>query len=350
MHSRSQRNGFTLVELLVVIAIIGILIGMLLPAVQQVREAARRTACMNNIRQLSLACLNYESSRQQFPPGIGTPSNYNQSPKWYADGTWEFSAQTGGNFESFYGWGFYLLPFSEQGNVSAVYNQEKPTGWGGSTGLIPSTGELLNETPLPLHLCPSDESGDPINHCFFDTTPLGGGEISESARSNYVASIGNLNVWARGNPINSSMFGMFGVNSRLKQSELIDGTSNVIMLGERATRPDMDLNGDEGTELDDASPALVRGAIWIGTVSPQNLPATPAGGGGRYCVLGRTGPDNSYEVNGRLASASIASSAHPGGANCGLGDGSTHFFSDNLSNVTLQDLSMISDGAVVSEF
>lgn len=350
MHPRSKRNGFTLVELLVVIAIIGILVGMLLPAVQQVREAARRVTCMNNIRQLSLACLNYESSRQQFPPGVGTPSDYNKAPKWYPAGGWEWSAQSGGNFGSFYGWGFYLLPFCEQGSIAAGYNQGKPTSWGGAIGLDPGTGKPLNESTLPFHLCPSDESGEAANQCYFDTAPQGGGDISKSARSNYVASIGNLNVWARANNKNSNRFGMFGVNSRSKFSDLNDGSSNVIMFGERATRSDRDLNGEQGTGLDGASPALVKGAIWIGTVWPQNLPESPAGGGGRYCVLGRTGPDNAYEVNGRLASASIASSAHPGGAVVAFGDGSTHFLDDNLSNVTLQDLTMTSDGSVVGEY
>lgn len=344
-----RRTAFTLVELLVVIAIIGILIGMLLPAVQQVRESARRVTCQNNLRQLALATHNYESAHQEFPPGTGTPSRYNQSPAWYADGTWDFSSNTGGNFEAFYGWAFYLLPFCDQENISSVYTQNTATGWGGTTGLDAS-GQLLNERPIPIFLCPSDESGDPINQCFFDTAPLGGGEVSLSARSNYVASIGNLNVWRRGNPVNSNLFGVFGVNSRTEIASLRDGTSNVILFGERATRPDTDLNGQEDTEQDSASAAIVQGAIWIGTVHPQGLPSFPAGGGGRYCVLGRTGEDNAYEVNGRLASASIASSGHPGGASVAFGDGSTHFLSDNLSNTTLQDLSMMQDGAVVGEF
>ena len=351
MRVQINRRGFTLVELLVVIAIIGILIGMLLPAVQQVRESARRVTCQNNLRQLALATLNYESAHQEFPPGTGTGFRYNQTPAWYADGIWEFSGQTGGNFDAFYGWAFFLLPFCDQENISSVYTQGPTTGWGGTIGVDPSTGQLLNETPLAIFQCPSDESGDPINQFFFDTAPLGGGEVSLSARSNYVASIGNLNVWQRGSPANNSaLFGVFGVNSRSKIADLQDGTSNVIMFGERATRPDTDLMGLEDTGRDGASAAIVQGAIWIGTVNPQGLPVFPAGGGGRYSVLGRTGPDNSYEVNGRLPSQSIASSGHPGGASVAFGDGSTHFLNNNLSNTTLQDLSMMRDGAVVGEF
>lgn len=350
MKSVIRQRAFTLVELLVVIAIIGILIGMLLPAVQQVREAARRTACLNNMRQLSLACLNYESSYQNFPPGVSTPVNYNKFPQWYPAGTWEWSAQSGGNYGAFYSWAFHLLPFCEQNNIHAAYTQGKPTGWGGTTAMVPGSSELFNEFTLPLYLCPSDESGEELNQCYFDTTPLGGGDISKSGRSNYVASIGNLNVWARANSNNSALFGMFGVNSEAGFSDLGDGSSNVIMFGERATRSDRDLNGDEDTGLDNASPALVKGAIWIGTVWPANLPETPAGGGGRYCVLGRSGPANAYEVNGRLASAGIASSAHPGGAACTFGDGSTHFLDDNLSNETLQNLTMMRDGAVVGDY
>lgn len=350
MKNQFRRRAFTLVELLVVIAIIGILIGMLLPAVQQVREAARRTVCLNNLRQMSLACLNYESARQEFPPGLGTPSKYNQIAGWYSADGWEFSSTSGGNFGAFYGWAFYLLPFCEQGNISAVYNQGTPTGWGGTIGVDPSTGQLLNETSIPMFVCPSDDSGDTINQFFFDTSPLGGGPITKSGKSNYVASLGNLNSWARANPSNSARFGVFGVNTRTKFSDLQDGSSNVILFGERATRSDTDLLGETGTGLDGASAVEVQGAIWIGTVWPANLSTLPAGGGGRYCVLGRSGPDNSYEVNGRLASASIASSGHTGGANCTLGDGSTHFLSDDLSNETLQNLTMMKDGSVVREF
>ena len=109
---KKQRNAFTLVELLVVIAIIGILIGMLLPAVQQTREAARRVSCANNLRQMGIAMLNFESSHQHFPSGyVSTPTSDGSVPSgvfidpatWYAGPGW--------------GWGAQILPFIDGGNI-----------------------------------------------------------------------------------------------------------------------------------------------------------------------------------------------------------------------------------------
>ena len=101
-HSLAPKRGFTLVELLVVIAIIGILIGMLLPAVQQVREAARRTQCANNIRQISLAALNFESANTRFPSGWQSNDNTIEGgPGW--------------------AWSTELLPFLEQQNLSLIH-------------------------------------------------------------------------------------------------------------------------------------------------------------------------------------------------------------------------------------
>ena len=122
--NRNQRNktGFTLVELLVVIAIIGILIGMLLPAVQSVREAARRTQCQNNLRQIGLACLNYESARQQLPPGV----------------TDDDSSLIDANHTGF----VFLLPFMEQANLFDQF--DLTTDWKSATN-----------APLPTTCCPA---------------------------------------------------------------------------------------------------------------------------------------------------------------------------------------------------
>src|SRR5689334_7476393 len=125
------RRGFTLIELLVVIAIIAVLIGLLLPAVQKVREAAARTQCSNNLKQIALACHNFENTFGYLPPPRGT--NY--------DG-----------FTSYRGWMCEILPYIEQQNL---YNQMYTTPW--NTGYF-----AMYVTPLKTYSCPSDPRGAPI--------------------------------------------------------------------------------------------------------------------------------------------------------------------------------------------
>lgn len=139
MTSLSKRRGFTLVELLVVIAIIGILIGMLLPAVQQVREAARRTQCLNNVRQIALASLNFESAYMHFPT-----SGCSLDTRWrdnFGDAA-GYSTETGT-------WTYQILPFIEQNNL---HNLRGTFGWDDP---IPNSTEGVSATHVPAFVCPS---------------------------------------------------------------------------------------------------------------------------------------------------------------------------------------------------
>ena len=136
-------SGFTLVELLVVIAIIGILIGMLLPAVQQVREAARRIDCSNRTRQLGLASLNYESAHNALPPG------------WRVD---DGTSLTG------WGWAATILPFLEAGNLNDRIDFR---------GAVDANPEVLTEV-VPVFLCPSDPAAE-ILELNADVAPVGSG-------------------------------------------------------------------------------------------------------------------------------------------------------------------------------
>ncbi|MEM9412037.1 MAG: DUF1559 domain-containing protein [Planctomycetota bacterium] len=139
----SRRIAFTLVELLVVIAIIGILIGMLLPAVQSVREAARRTSCLNNLRQLGVACINFESTFSAFPT-----SGNKQSDLWY-----QIDVNTGpisGISKESAGWCFQILPYIEQQNIANLRSPSLSL-----TAVSPTTGLALVETQIPMMTCPS---------------------------------------------------------------------------------------------------------------------------------------------------------------------------------------------------
>jgi prepilin-type N-terminal cleavage/methylation domain-containing protein/prepilin-type processing-associated H-X9-DG protein len=170
MRSRiPRRRGFTLIELLVVIAIIAILIGLLVPAVQKVREAAARAQCLNNLHQIGLAMHAYHDVNKHFPPAFAKPSNY--------------------------GWGVFLLPYLEQ---TPLYNLINPNG--GSTLSV----NALTTMTLPVFVCPSDGSG-PIN------TFLSG--------------------YGKGNYVPSEQVCDGG--SKIPIGQIRDGTSNTLMVGER---------------------------------------------------------------------------------------------------------------------
>lgn len=205
----STRVAFTLVELLVVIAIVGILIGMLLPAVQSVREAARRTACANNLRQIAIASLNYETSLQELPPA-------SLFPKVASDGLTPLQ-----NSEDLNGWSAQslLLPYMEQVNLSSVinynigYKDHPPITIGSSTEQIPSFR-------IDTYLCPSeicdkrrDEGTDEENY------PL-----------SYGANVGDWFVY---DPVARKIgAGVLGTNRSLNLSSVTDGTSNTLMFSE----------------------------------------------------------------------------------------------------------------------
>ncbi|HEY3393416.1 MAG TPA: DUF1559 domain-containing protein, partial [Lacipirellulaceae bacterium] len=134
----ANQRGFTLVELLVVIAIIGILVALLLPAIQAAREAARRTQCQNNLKQQALALLNYENTRGEFPPGVIRDGSYN----------------TGGQY--YHGWTHDIMPYSEDVALRALYVEDVPIHSPPSNDPKVMKAVQFRETFVPLYHCPSD--------------------------------------------------------------------------------------------------------------------------------------------------------------------------------------------------
>ncbi len=348
-RTQNLRSAFTLVELLVVIAIIGILIGMLLPAVQQVREAARRVSCSNNSRQLGLAALNYESARQKLPP------------------SWLLPKTSATNGESLDGWSaqFQLLPFLEQANLSSEIDfslgykdpANKFIGIGGAQF-------QLAAVRIPSFLCASEvkdelrlKDGNPYHY------PL-----------NYGA---NAGVWFVFDPDNTQLRrgtgkvgdGSMTVNQSQGIEDMTDGSSNTLMFSEiKAYTP------------------YFRDAGGAPTAAPEN-PADVVGLGGSF----KSNSGHTEQVDGRAHQTSFTAlftpntkvihtvdgveydvdynsqregkstteptyaavtsrSYHSGGVNVTMVDGSTHFVSDDIERSNWWAMATRDGGEIVEEF
>jgi len=351
--NKYSKRAFTLVELLVVIAIIGILIGMLLPAVQQVREAARRTQCLNNIRQLALACHNYESAHMNFPPGC----NWNSSSSDDQRGATvrpDPGSATGGQRVA---WSVFILPFIEQNNLESLFRNATgnwDTNWWDA--VLPNSNTACASGSIPAFQCPSDEGGEFNRHY----TQLSA--VSPFTKSNYVAIAGAGDGIERGDMDNfnlpqfSRIWGIFAKNSRTTFAEISDGTTNTILLGERATRTNV-ASGDTGGFEAGA------GAVWSGVGNSNNdypRADTSTGELGTsgdsvskdWAVFGHMFSEspNNWSINGRDTPRGVASSFHPGGASVALGDGSVRFLNENLNVSTLGVLVRMADGNVIPNF
>ncbi|PQO33432.1 prepilin-type cleavage/methylation domain-containing protein [Blastopirellula marina] len=237
MKVTKKKSAFTLVELLVVIAIIGVLIALLLPAVQQAREAARRTQCNNNLKQLGLAMHNYHDTFQSLPAGwidVGSSNNY-------------------------MGWGTFLLPFVEQ---SALYDEMKAAGaykqaWFNITAMDP-----FAKTVVDAFICPSDPSGGLNSH------------LHDYGKSNYTG-VGGAH-YLKGSGAN----GTFYDNSFVKFRDMTDGLSNVAMVGERST-------------LLKSGWTQKKGTLWIGgSTSSEYYLNNAIVSSGYYSINGAAGSFN----------------------------------------------------------
>jgi prepilin-type N-terminal cleavage/methylation domain-containing protein/prepilin-type processing-associated H-X9-DG protein len=272
------RVGFTLIELLVVIAIIAILIGLLIPAVQKVRDAAARTQCQNNLKQLGLAAQNYHDANQVFPPGYLTTQPYSDGATDTAPG---------------WGWGAYLLPFLEQDNLFRQLNLALPVA--SSPAITSRVGVFV----CPADLAPPGAFAVPDDF---------GNPVATAAPSSYAGCIGGDESDTTG----PDGQGVLYRNSRTRLTDITDGTSSTILAGERAWA---NANG-----------------VWAGAIGGgvcRRGPANPNPGSGSASLPAAALVLAHSHLNNATTDTDSGlddfSSRHTGGANFVFADGSVHF-------------------------
>ncbi len=301
--SKHVRHGFTLIELLVVIAIIAVLIGLLLPAVQKVREAAARMTCSNNLKQIGVALHNYEGVYQKLPAG-------------YVSRT---TAVNGDNLGPGWGWAAHLLPYVEQENL---FRQISP-----NVDILDSAHANARVTSLKVYRCPSD-------------TPAGGdtflaegesGPLVRLAFANYVACGGTFEV--SGFPDNNT--GPFLRNSNFRITDITDGSSNTLFVTERWSK---------------FSPRTTwTGALTGAHNPPLNLAYEDEGA--QTFMLTQTGEVGEGRTpNNKLGHVEDATSPHSGGVNALFGDGSVRFLRNSINPAVWVGLGTRNGGEVPGDF
>ena len=359
MNCTKRSRGFTLIELLVVIAIIAVLIALLLPAVQQAREAARRSTCKNNLKQMGLALHNYHETSNQFPlPGL-----LNVNP----------GAAVGvGGLLTTSNWSVATLPFMDQAPVYNLYNSNL-------SAFDPANAPAV-QTKLAAYLCPS--APRPSSQTYTIPSAFTGGLVTanltmtDGGATDYVATTrvrgAFLNIvrntsgssdadgWGKGGIVsmNPALAAVMTIPNGSKLRDLTDGVSNTIMIGELASRNQLYRKGNKLIAPVSASPA---DEAYVASVAGGGCWSDPFNGvweltGRAFDGTGSSGPCPINCSNARTSAGSVTQNAgglyswHTGGVHVLLGDGSVRFLSENISGITLAALISRAGGEVLGEF
>lgn len=375
MSRRAIRRGFTLIELLVVISIIAILIAILLPAVQQAREAARRSQCQNHLKQIGLALHNYQTAHGVFPPGMVASRFLNSTgttPPQTIDPL-EAIDQNGLNLSGLHGvsWMLHILPYMDYADVYKGYSECDGNVWFHGTVaplICPSTNPLLGGTPailndIPAFYCPSRRSN--MDTVKFNNTyrvdinyTKGGNDYGGCAGSGFLIDdssetpAGNGSVLrpvysmtaAQSAQPNNILFAQTGLNmgilftnSSVRVTDVTDGTSNVIMAGEvERFRLDPALTPDVRRKSSDGWAWGGAATLFTTSPTPSQIAPTP-----QNRARGGINKKDHY---------SSPASEHTGLAQFCLADGSVRSLNENINELVLANLGNIASGVPVGQF